>query len=385
LLKFPIYLDHQATTPIDPQVLEAMMPYLTNQFGNASSTDHMYGANASDAIENARAKIAKAVSGKPEDIVFTSGATEANNMAIIGTMASYGHKGDHLITCATEHKAVLNTVRYLESIGKKVTVVPVDEGGNIKIEHIENAITKKTIMITIMTVNNEIGTIHDIGRIGKVAHEHGVIFHTDAAQAVGHMDIDAKKMNVDLMSMSAHKMYGPKGIGALYIRGIKPKIRIRPILFGGGQERGRRSGTHNVPSIVGFGKAIEMSKTRMKVDGKQYTKWNKYFCTEISRHGIVNGTLRNRLKNNFSVRFRGVESKAIINSISKYIAISAGSACTTQTTEPSHVLLAIGLNKTQAHSSIRIGFGRFNTDSEICFASNVIIKAVKRLKVIRHD
>lgn len=382
-MKLPIYLDHQATTPIDPQVLEAMMPYLTDQFGNASSTDHMYGANASSAVENARAEIAKAVSGRPEDVVFTSGATEANNMAIIGTMASYVHKGDHLITCATEHKAVLNTVKYLETIGKKVTVVPVDAGGNIKLEHIENAITKKTVMVTIMTVNNEIGTIHNIAEIGKIAHEREVIFHTDAAQAVGHVDIDVKKMNIDLMSMSAHKMYGPKGVGALYVRGVNPKIRTAPLMFGGNQERGRRSGTYNVPGIVGFAKAIKIAIENMNFENSQHEKWAGRLLTKLEKWGNVNGTLKNRIRNNINMRFDGVEGKAIINSISNDIAISAGSACTTQTTEPSHVLLAIGLSEVQAHSSIRIGFGRFNTDSEIMFVADKIIAALENLARVK--
>ena len=383
MLKLPIYLDHQATTPIDPLVLEAMMPYLTEQFGNASSMDHTYGANASVAIENARAEIAMAISSRPEDIVFTSGATEANNMAIIGTMTNYARRGDHIITCSTEHMAVLNTVKYLETIGKKVTVLPVDERGNIRLEHVENAITKKTVMITIMAVNNEIGTIHNIDKIGEIAHKHDVIFHTDAAQAVGHVDLNVKKMNIDLMSLSAHKMYGPKGIGALYIRGIRPKIRTAPIMFGGGQERGRRSGTYNVPSIVGFAKAIKIAIKKMSYDDEKYEKWNGLLLTKLQKYGKVNGTLKNRIKNNVNMRFAGVEGKAIINSVSDELAISAGSACTTQTTEPSHVLLAIGLNKTQAHSSIRIGFGRFNTDSEIVFAADKIISTLESLTKVR--
>lgn len=378
-MKFPIYLDHQATTPIDPQVLEAMMPYFTEQFGNASSTDHAYGAHASAAIENARSEIARAISGRPEDVVFTSGATEANNMAIIGTMTSYAHKGDHLITCATEHKAVLNAVRYLKSIGKKVTIVPVDRDGNIKLEQIENAITKKTVMITIMTANNEIGTIHDIGKIGKVAHEYETIFHTDAAQAIGHINVDVKKLDVDLMSMSAHKLYGPKGVGALYIRGVKPRIHTLPIMFGGGQERGRRSGTYNVPGIVGFAKAIKIAIKKMSFEDSLFTKWNDVLLTKLERYGSVNGTLKNRLKNNINIRFNGIEGKAIINSISNRVAISAGSACTTQTTEPSHVLLAIGLSEEQAHSSIRIGFGRFNTSAEIDFVGNEMCRVLDNL------
>ena len=251
-IKFPIYLDHHATTPLDPRVLDAMMPYFTEKFGNASSLDHPYGYEASVAVEDARETIAKAIGARHDEIVFTSGATESDNLALIGTMQKYASKGNHLITCVTEHKAILDTAKHLESLGKKVTYLPVNEFGEIDLKELEDSITDNTVMISVMFANNEIGTIQDVESIGKIAHENDVIFHTDAAQAVGHIPVNVEKMNIDLMSFSAHKMYGPKGIGALYVRGVKPRVRPDSLFYGGGQERGIRSGTLNVPGIVGF-------------------------------------------------------------------------------------------------------------------------------------
>ncbi|MEX0656971.1 MAG: cysteine desulfurase family protein [Nitrosopumilaceae archaeon] len=383
-IKFPIYLDHHATTPIDPRVLEEMMPYLTTKFGNASSLDHPYGYEASVAVENAREKIANAIGARHDEIIFTSGATESDNLALIGTMQKYKERGDHLITCVTEHKAVLDTARHLESLGKKVTYLPVNEYGEINLEDLKNSITDKTVMISIMAANNEIGTIADIEKIGRIAHEKNIIFHTDAAQAAGHISIDVEKMNIDLMSFSSHKIYGPKGIGALYIRSIHPRVRPEPIVFGGGQERNIRSGTLNVPGIVGFGKAIGIASREMHSENQKFRNWTTQMQKRFEEIGAnLNGHPTKRLPHNLNLYFNGIESKAIINSISKKIAISAGSACTTQIVEPSHVLLALGFDEERAHSSIRIGVGRFNTPQEIEFATSEIRFAIKKITKIQ--
>ena len=381
-MKLPVYLDHHSTTPLDPRVFEAMVPYLTDKFGNASSNDHAYGADAAAGVEESRAKIAKALGARSEEIVFTSCATESNNIALIGTMDIHKNRGDHMVTCVTEHKAVLDTAKHLESLGKKVTYVPVNSGGNIDLGQLDDAITDKTVLISIMAANNEIGTIHNIAKIGKLAHNRGVIFHTDAAQAVGHIDLNVRDMNIDLMSISAHKLYGPKGIGALYIRGVGPRIKTSPIMFGGGQERNLRSGTHNVPGIVGFSKAVEIAISEMCSESRRFVEWNSHMRSILDSYGTINGTLHNRLAYNINMRFEGIESKAIINSTSKTVAISAGSACTTNTTEPSHVLLSLGLSEQEAHSSIRLSFGRFNTEEEINFAAEQLSKAILRLKQI---
>ena len=383
-LKFPIYLDHHATTPVDPRVLEEMMPYFTEKFGNASSLDHPFGNEASVAVENAREKIANSIGATHDEIIFTSGATESDNLALIGTMEKYKEKGDHLITCVTEHKAILDTARHLESLGKKVTYLGVNEYGEIDLEELKHSITDRTVLISIMAANNEIGTISDIAEIGKIAHESGVIFHTDAAQAVGHIPINVEKMNIDLMSFSSHKIYGPKGIGALYIRSVKPRVKPEPIVFGGGQERNIRSGTLNVPGIIGFGKAIELASKEMNSENEKFLQWTRTMLEKFEQvGGKLNGHPTKRLAHNLNVRFPGIEGKAIINSVSKKIAISAGSACTTQIVEPSHVLLAIGLDEAQTHSSIRIGCGRFNTDEEIEDATHEIYSSVESLEKIR--
>jgi cysteine desulfurase len=383
-VKFPIYLDHHATTPVDPRVLDEMMPYFTENFGNASSLDHPYGYDASIAVQKSRESIAGAIGANMDEIIFTSGATESDNLAIIGAMKKYSEKGNHLITCATEHKAVLDTARHLEGEGKKVTYLPVNEFGEINLEELKAAITEKTVMISIMAANNEIGTIANLEEIGKIAHENDVLFHTDAAQAVGHIPIDVKKMNIDLMSFSSHKIYGPKGIGALYLRVLKPRVKLDSIMFGGGQERNIRSGTLNVPGIVGFAKAIEISQKEMEKENAKSKRWIGLMLKKFQEAGgKLNGHPEKRLSHNLNVRFDGIESKAIINTVSKKIAISAGSACTTQIVEPSHVLLAIGLDEDQTHSSIRVGCGRFNTDEEIEIAADEIYHAVESLAKIR--
>ena len=382
-VNFPIYLDHHATTPVDPIVLEEMLPYFSKTFGNASSLDHTFGYEASVAVENSRDKIAQAIGARHDEIIFTSGATEANNLAIIGAMLKNKDKGDHFITCTTEHKAVLDTAKYLEKLGKKVTYLPVNQYGEINLDDLNDTITEKTIMISIMSANNEIGTIADVQEIGKIAHEKNVYFHTDAAQAVGHIPMDVEKMNIDLMSMSAHKMYGPKGLGALYVRSDDPMVMIEPIVHGGGQEENIRSGTLNVPGIVGFGKAIEISQKEMNKENQRFKPWTDSMLQKFQEiGGKQNGHPEKRLSHNLNVRFDGIESKAIINSVSKKIAISAGSACTTEIVEPSHVLLAIGLDESETHHSIRIGCGRFNTDEEIQTATDEICSAVGMLKKI---
>ena len=361
-----------------------MMPYFNENFGNASSLDHPYGYDASIAVQKSRESIAGAIGASMDEIIFTSGATESDNLAIIGAMRRYGDKGDHLITCATEHKAVLDTARHLEGEGKKVTYLPVNEFGEVNLEELKAAITEKTVMISIMAANNEIGTLANLEEIGKIAHENDVLFHTDAAQAVGHIPIDVKKMNIDLMSFSSHKIYGPKGIGALYLRVLKPRVKLDSIMFGGGQERNIRSGTLNVPGIVGFAKAVEISQKEMEKENEKSKRWTDLMLKKFQEAGgKLNGHPEKRLSHNLNVRFDGIESKAIINTVSKKVAISAGSACTTQVVEPSHVLLAIGLGEDQTHSSIRVGCGRFNTDEEIEIAADEIYHAVESLEKIR--
>jgi len=382
-IKFPIYLDHHATTPLDTRVLDEMMPYFTEKFGNASSLDHPFGYDASVAVEDAREKIANAVGARHDEIVFTSGATESDNIALLGTMQKYADRGNHLITCATEHKAILDTAKHLESLGKKVTYLSVNEFGEIDLEELEDAITDETVMISIMMANNEIGTIQDVKTIGEIAHRHDVIFHTDAAQAVGHIPVNVEEMSIDLMSFSAHKMYGPKGIGALYVRGVKPRVKPDGLFYGGGQERNIRSGTLNVPGIVGFGKAVEISQKEMDSENKKFKEWSAMMLGEFEKiGGVLNGHPTNRLSHNLNVYFPGIEGKSIINSVSKEIAISAGSACTTQNVEPSHVLLALGLDEDTTHYAIRIGIGRFNTIDEIEFVTDKISNAINHINKI---
>ena len=378
-----IYLDSHATTPVDPRVVDAMLPYFTNVFGNPSSMDHVFGHEASEAVQKSRQKIAIAIGAESNDIIFTSGATESDNLALVGVMAKSNKK--HIVTCATEHSAVLDTTSRLEGSGVRVTYLPVDEYGIVSPESVNEAVTDDTALVSIMMANNEIGTIPDIAAIGKIAHEKGALFHTDAAQAVGHMPIDVNKMGIDLMSFSSHKIYGPKGIGALYVRGIKPRVRLEPIIHGGGQEKRIRSGTLNVPGIVGFASAVTISQKEYMDENVRFRKWTRSMMDVFSTTGgRLNGHPEKRLAHNLSVRFEGVDGKAVINSISDRIAISAGSACTAQSVEPSHVLLAIGLSEEEAHSSIRIGCGRFNTDEEIAVAKEEISFSITTLKQIRN-
>ena len=390
-----IYLDSHATTPVDPRVLDEMLPYFGEEFGNASSTDHLYGAAAAEAVEKARAAAAGAVGARSAtEIVFTSGATESNNTAIAGAVSRArsrdggggGGGRPHVITCTTEHNAVLDVAAQLESSGAAdVTRVPVDEYGLVDPRGIEAAITPRTALISVMAANNEVGTIADIAEIGRIARDHGVVFHTDAAQAAGHIPVDAERMGIGLASFSAHKMYGPKGVGALYVRGLRPRVVVDPIVRGGGQERNLRSGTLNVPGIVGLGAAARIAASEMEAENRRHRGQAMRMMEALAgAGGLLNGHPERRLARNLSVCFPGVESRAVINSVSDELAISAGSACTTESVEPSHVLLAMGHGAARAHSSIRIGLGRFNTDEEIRRAADMVADAVRSLARLGH-
>jgi cysteine desulfurase len=387
-ISFPIYLDNHATTPVDRRVLKEMLPYFTEIYGNTASTDHSYGSNANRAVENARDQVANVINCKAEEIIFTSGATESDNLALQGIAEKYKEKGNHIITCTTEHKAILDTCKQLEKMGKEITYLPVDRYGKIDLELLESSIIpNKTIMISIMAANNEIGTIADTKEIGSVAHKHDILFHTDAAQAVGHIPIDVEKMNIDLLSLSGHKVYGPKGIGALYCRGVRPRIRPHPIIFGGGHERGIRSGTLNVPGIVGLGKALDISSKEMDNERELFRRWTgmmlEMFLDGIGRDNVsLNGHPNDRLSHNLNVYLKGIENKALINQIQTEISISAGSACTTTLMEPSHVIMALGYPEERAYCSIRIGLGRQNTEGEVKYATMKIVNAANKLKKI---
>lgn len=383
--KRPIYMDSHATTPVDPRVLEAMLPYFSETFGNAGSIDHAYGAVAADAVKKAREQCAHVLNAKPEEIIFTGGATEADNIAILGVAEHYAAKGDHFITCTTEHKAVLDTCKHLQKQGKSVTFLPVDQYGLVDPGQVEDAITDKTVLISIMTANNEIGTIAPIKEIGKIAHKHNVIFHTDAAQAVGHIPMDVKDMNIDLLSFSGHKIYGPKGIGGLYIRGSNPRVKLAPINFGGGQEKGLRSGTLNVPGIVGLGKAFVVADKDMAKEEKQFRQWtNQMFDSfkEVMPNVMLNGHPTKRLAHNLNVCFPGIESKALIHLLRDDVSVSAGSACTTTSVEPSHVLLAIGRTEEESHWAVRFGLGRGIVGEDIFQSIERILQKIQSLQKI---
>ncbi len=383
-MNFPIYLDSHATTPVDPRVLEEMLPYFTEKFGNASSIDHQYGIDAFEAVQKARKQIAQCINAKPENIIFTSGATESNNIVLQGISQKDPEK-NHLITCVTEHKSILDTCRYLESIGKKVTYIPVDNHGIVDLPALEQAITKRTALISVMTANNEIGTIAPLKEIGFIARKHGIPFHTDASQAVGHIVFDVNANNIDLASISGHKIYGPKGIGALYVRNSNWAAKPLPIIFGGGHEKGIRSGTLNVPGIVGLASALKRAVELMDMENLQYCKWSKFlienFETECNLVKL-NGHPTQRLAHNINISFSGVENKALINSVNNKLAISTGSACTTLRVKPSHVILALGFGEERAYTTIRLGLGRYNTQEEIEFASKLIIQNVQKLNML---
>jgi cysteine desulfurase len=381
-LKLPIYMDYHATTPCDPRVFEAMAPYFTEIFGNAASRNHQFGWQAEEAIENARKQVADLIGATSKEIIFTSGATESDNLAIKGVADMYYEKGDHIITVVTEHKAVLDTCKKLEKRGFKITYLPVGSDGLISPDDVKNAITDKTILVSVMHANNEIGVLQPIGEIGRVCKESGVLFHTDATQAVGKLPFDVNELNVDLVSMSAHKMYGPKGIGALYVRRRNPRVMLVPMMDGGGHERGMRSGTLNVTGIVGIGKAAEIARTDMESDSRRV-----FELREKLRRGImdeipdvyINGHAEQRLAGNLNISFAYVEGESLLMGISD-IAVSSGSACTSASLEPSYVLKALGVGEELAHSSIRFGLGRFNTAEEVDYTIGRVNEAVNRLR-----
>lgn len=380
-----IYLDHNATTPVDPRVVEAMLPYFTEIFGNAASIDHDYGYEAKKAVDRAREQIAAIINARPDEIIFTSGATESDNIALFGVAEKYANKGDHIITCVTEHKAVLDCCQRLEELGKQVTYLPVDQHGWVDPDEVRRAITPRTILISIMAANNEIGTIAPLKEIGAIAREHDVLFHTDAAQAVGHIPIDVQAMNIHVMSMSAHKTYGPKGMGALYRRRSNPRAMLVPVIYGGGHERGIRSGTLNVPGIVGFGEALRIARREMKEDAERFSGWTERIRQRLEAEigeVLLNGHPTRRLPNNLNLSLAGIESKALIVQL-KGVALSTGSACTSARVEPSHVILALGFGEERAHNAIRIGVGRFNDEAQIDLAIDRIVDAVQQLQTIQ--
>ncbi|MFH1262101.1 MAG: IscS subfamily cysteine desulfurase [Pseudomonadota bacterium] len=383
-MKLPIYMDNHATTPCDPRVFAKMAPYFTETFGNAASRNHVFGWTAEEAVEKARGQVAKLIGANPKEIIFTSGATESDNEAILGVARMYREKGNHIISCPTEHKAVIDSLKFLETEGFDVTWVAVDKYGRVDPESVRNAITEKTILITIMTANNEIGTIHPIAEIGKIAKEKGVLFHTDAVQAVGKVPFDVNEMGVDLVSMSAHKIYGPKGVGALYVRRKNPRVRLAPIIHGGGHERGMRSGTLNVTGIVGFGEACEIALREMATESVRLRGMRDRLQALIEKElpqVYLNGHPTERLPNNLNLSFAYVEGESLLMGM-KEIALSSGSACTSASLEPSYVLKAIGVGEDLAHTSIRFGLGRFTTDEEIDYVAKTVVKSVRRLREI---
>lgn len=376
-----IYLDHQATTPVDPRVVEAMLPYFTEVYGNAASNDHLYGVDAQQAVTKARERLARTIGARPTEIIFTSGATESDNIAILGVAEAYEEKGRHLITCATEHKAVLDPCKELEARGWDITYLPVDSYGMVDPGDVQAAITTETVLISLMAANNEVGTIAPMKEIGEIAAAHDVLFHTDAAQVVGHSPMDVKDLNVHLMSFSAHKCYGPKGVGALYRRRSNPRVNLKPQIFGGGHERGVRSGTLNVPSIVGFTEAVALGLKDHDEENAKYKEWTDHlFATLQECLGDVerNGHPTERLPHNLNVYIPGVESRALIVDL-KEVAVATGSACTSAQVEPSHVITAMH-DEQRAHSSIRISVGRANDAEQIDVAAQQIVKAVKQLR-----
>jgi cysteine desulfurase len=381
-VKLPIYMDNHATTPVDPRVLEAMMPYMTNVFGNAASRNHQFGWVAEEAVENARTQIAKLIGATAKEIIFTSGATESDNLALKGVAEMYREKGNHIITAATEHKAVLDTCKRLEKYGYKVTYLAVQRDGLVNLDELKAAMTDKTILVSIMYANNEIGVLQPVEEIGKLCRERGIVFHTDATQAVGKVPVDVNKQNIDVLSISAHKMYGPKGVGALYVRRKNPRVQLSAIIDGGGHERGMRSGTLNVPGIVGLGKACELCMEEMPLESKRLTAMRDRLRQTIEKNldeVYVNGDYEHRLPGNLNMSFLYVEGESLLMGIND-IAVSSGSACTSATLEPSYVLKALGLGDDLAHSSIRFGLGRFNTDAEVDYVAAKIVDVVKKLR-----
>lgn len=381
MLKLPIYLDNNSTTPLDPRVLEAMMPYLTDVFGNAASRNHPFGWAAEEGVDYARDQISKLINCDAKEIIFTSGATESDNLGIKGVFEMYSQKGNHVITATTEHKAVLDTCKHLEKLGGRVTYLPVDEKGLISLEELEAAMTPETILVTIMYGNNETGTINNIREITRIAHSHGALFMTDGTQAVGKIPVDVLADGIDIMAFTAHKMYGPKGVGALYVRRKNPRVKVTAQMDGGGHERGMRSGTLNVPGIVGLGKACELARLEMAADTARLSVMRDRLEKELMtmEETYVNGSIEHRLPHVTNISFKYVEGEGLMMGV-KDLAVSSGSACTSASLEPSYVLKALGLSDDLAHSSLRFGLSRFTTDEQIDYAIGHVKEAVTKLR-----
>jgi len=375
-------MDNHATTPVDPRVVDEMLPYFTQKFGNAASHNHSFGWAAEEAVQAARERIAKLIGATAKEIVFTSGATESDNLAIKGVAEAYRERGNHIITAVTEHKAVLDSCKRLEAEGYRVTCLPVTTDGLIDLDDLKRALNDKTILVTIMAANNEIGVLQPIDEIGNLCRERGVLFHTDATQAVGRIPVDVEEQNVDLMSISAHKMYGPKGIGALYVRARNPKVQITAMIDGGGHERGMRSGTLNVPGIVGLGKACAIASHELAEESAHLLNLRERLRERITSRldGVaINGSMEHRLPGNLNMSFSSIDGEALLLGISD-IAVSSGSACRSAAIEPSHVLKALGISDELAHSSIRFGIGRFNSEAEIDYVADRVVDTVQQLR-----
>ena len=381
-VKLPIYMDNHATTPVDPRVLEAMLPYFTDKFGNAASRNHAFGWSAEEAIETARQQVATLIGATAKEIIFTSGATESDNLMIKGVAEMYREKGNHIITQAIEHKAVLDTCKNLEKHGFEVTYLPVQRDGRVSLDDVRKAIKPTTILITIMYANNEIGVINPIAEIGKIAKEHGIIFAVDGVQAVGKIPVDVQKDNIDLLAISAHKLYGPKGVGALYVRRRNPRVQLSAIIDGGGHERGMRSGTLNVPGIAGLGKACELCHQEMSQEAERLRGLRDRLRAGLEAkldEVYINGSMEHRLPNNLNMSFAYVEGESLLMGIND-VAVSSGSACTSATLEPSYVLKALGVGEDLAHTSIRFGLGRFTTEEEVDYVTDKMVQVVTKLR-----
>jgi cysteine desulfurase len=382
MLKLPIYLDHNATTPMDPRVLEAMIPYFTENFGNAASRNHSFGWQAEEAVDYAREQIAKLIGADAKEIIFTSGATEGDNLAIKGVYEMYASKGNHIITCTTEHKAVLDTCKHLEKLGAEVTYLDVQPDGLVDLKALEAAMRPTTILVAIMYANNEIGVIQPVKEISAIAKKHGALFFTDGVQAVGKIPVDVNADGIDIMAFTAHKMYGPKGVGALYVRRKNPRVKVTAQMDGGGHERGMRSGTLNVPGIVGFGKAAEIARTDMAADTERISKLRDKLENALKQidESYVNGNPAHRLPHVSNISFKYVEGEGLMMGFNKDIALSSGSACTSASLEPSYVLKALGLGDDLAHSSLRFGLGRYTTEEQIDFTIKAVTDTVLKLR-----
>lgn len=382
MLKLPIYLDNNATTPMDPRVLEAMIPYFTEHFGNAASRNHSFGWQAEEAVDYAREQVAKLIGADPKEIIFTSGATEGDNLGIKGVYEMYASKGNHIITCTTEHKAVLDTCKHIERSGGEVTYLEVNPEGLVDLKELEAAIKPNTILIAIMYANNEIGVIQPVKEISAIARKHGVLFFTDGTQAVGKIPVDVNKDGIDIMAFTGHKMYGPKGVGALYVRRKNPRVKVTAQMDGGGHERGMRSGTLNVPGIVGFGKACELARLEMADDAARLSKLRDKLENALMQleEAYVNGSREHRLPHVSNISFKYVEGEGLMMGFNKNIALSSGSACTSASLEPSYVLKALGLGDDLAHSSLRFGLGRFTTEDQIDYTIKAVSETVLKLR-----